>query len=59
MVFVAELIFLIGIYKVLSENFATSFTLPSVLLPAVQASSLSLDAISKSFYYTNLGNYNI
>ena len=47
--------------KMLNKNLATSFTstLPLVLLPAIQKSSLSLDAISKSFYYTNIGNFNI
>ena len=40
---------------------ATSFTstLPLVLLSAMQTFPLSLDAISKSFHYTNLGNYSI
>ena len=47
--------------KMLNKNLATSFTstLLLVLLPAIQKSSLSLDAISKSFHYTNIGNFNI
>ena len=44
--------------KMLNKNLATSFasTLPLVLLPAIQTSLLSLDAISKSFYFAYLGN---
>ena len=46
---------LLYIYDV-NKNFATSLTSnsPSQLLPAMQKSSLLLDTISKSFYYTNL-----
>ena len=34
-------------------------TLPSLLLPAIQMSLLLLDASSKLFYHTILGNFNI
>ena len=59
-VFVAVLTFLISIDKMLNKNLTTSFTsaLPSALLPAVQKTSLLIDAISKLFYHTNLRNYN-
>ena len=61
MVFFAALTILIANDKMFNENLATSFTssLPQVLLPAIQEASLLLDAVSKSFYYTNLGNDNI
>ena len=47
--------------KMFNKNFATIFTstLPSLLLPAIQMSLLLLDASSKLFYYTSLGNFNI
>ena len=59
MVIITALVFLVANDKLLNINLATSFTsnLPLVLLPAIQKSLLLLDVISKSFNYTNLGNY--
>ena len=59
-VIVAALTILVANNRMLNKNLATSFTStsPSELLPAIQTSLISLDAIC-FIIRTNLGNYNI
>ena len=57
MAMVTALTFLEVNDKMLNDKSFTS-TLALLLLPAIQISSLSLNTMSKSIYFTNLNNHN-